>query len=360
MDKSSNIVRNKYSTMKKTIYFFLISCFILTGLYAQNRQQVNVNKPGTLISHFTEEEAKSIEELTLTGKINAVDFRYLRDDFSSLKILDISNADIRMYTGGKGTHPDNFYLYPANCIPAYAFCKLENGVYNGNESLEKIILSEKIKNIEDAAFKNCNNLRVCQIRRKTAPNLLPDALNDSITSIFVPVGCADTYKTKRGWASFAILEGDPVEANFQIGKLEKLEEKLKAAGFDPGKVNFLKVEGKLDENDLKMIGDKMTNLVGVDISKTNARKLPDYTFTQKKNLLYIDLPNDLTDIGERVFSNCIRLSGELVLPPEVQTIGYGAFMGCDKLKSVVVTGDKKLSVGEKLFGDRKDIELRYK
>ena len=61
---------------------------------AQVSKTYYVSKPGTLISMMTEDEANSITHLTLTGKLNAEDFRHLRDEFDNLKVLDISNAEI--------------------------------------------------------------------------------------------------------------------------------------------------------------------------------------------------------------------------------------------------------------------------
>ena len=182
-----------YKIMK--IKLLLIS-FILAanalGAVAQVSKTYFVSKPGTLISMMTEDEANSITHLTLTGKINAEDFRHLRDEFPNLKVLDISNADIKMYTGKAGTYPNGkLCVYMPNFIPTYAFSNIVDGVTKGKATLEKIILSEKIKNIEDAAFKGCENLKICQIRKKTAPNLLPEALADSITAIFVPLGSSD-------------------------------------------------------------------------------------------------------------------------------------------------------------------------
>ena len=63
-----------------------------------------------------------------------------------------------MYIGKDGTYPDKFYVYPPNCVPAYAFCKQENRAYKGKTTLRKVVLSEKTRNIEDGAFKGCNNL----------------------------------------------------------------------------------------------------------------------------------------------------------------------------------------------------------
>lgn len=64
-----------------------------------NNKTFFVAKPGTLVSMLTEDEANSITHLTLTGKLNAIDFKHLRDEFKNLQVLDISNASISTYAG---------------------------------------------------------------------------------------------------------------------------------------------------------------------------------------------------------------------------------------------------------------------
>ena len=85
----------------------------------------------------------------------------------------------------------------------------------------------------------------------------------------------------------------------------------------------------------RQIRDYMPNLVSVDISRTNATAIPDFTFSQKKYLLRMKLPHNLKSIGQRVFSNCGRLCGTLELPASVTAIEFGAFMGCDNLRYVL-------------------------
>ena len=342
----------------------LISFLLVTGTLqagAQVSKTYFVAKPGTLISMMTEEEANSVTHLTLTGKINAEDFKHLRNEFASLKVLDISNADIRMYTGKSGTYPNGkFYIYMANFIPAYAFSDIVDGVTKGKKTLEKVVLSEKVKNIEDAAFKGCENLKVCQLRKKTPPNLLPEALADSITAVFVPLGSSDAYRIKDRWQNFAFIEGEPTVANIQVGMMGKLEDEVMKAGLQPKDINFLTIEGKLDNADFKLIRDYMPNLVSVNISRTNATAIPDFTFSQKKYLLNIQLPHNLKTLGQRVFSNCGRLTGTLELPASVTAIEFGAFMGCDNLRHVVALGDKITTVGDNLFGTEGSSKLIYK
>ena len=148
----------KIMKIKLLLISFLLAANAL-GAAAQVSKTYYVSKPGTLISMMTEEEANSVTHLTLTGKLNAEDFRHLRDEFANLKVLDISNAEIKMYSGKAGTYPNGkFYIYMPNFIPAYAFSNVVGGVTKGKATLEKVILSEKTKNIEDAAFKGCENL----------------------------------------------------------------------------------------------------------------------------------------------------------------------------------------------------------
>lgn len=336
--------------IKQLLISFLLTANTL-GAAAQVSKTYYVSKPGTLISMMTEEEANSVTHLTLTGKLNAEDFKHLRDEFANLKVLDISNAEIKMYSGKAGTYPDGkFYMYMPNFIPAYAFSNVTNGVTKGKASLEKIILSEKTKNIEDGAFKGCENLRICQIRKKTPPNLLPEALADSVTAIFVPLGSSDGYRHKDRWEKFAFIEGEPIETKLQIGLMSKLEDEIIKAGLQPKDINFLTIEGKLDNDDFKLIRDYMPNLVSIDISQTTVTAIPDFTFSQKKYLLRVKLPQNLKSIGQRVFSNCGRLSGTLELPVSVTAIEYGAFMGCDNLRQVIATGKNITTLGDDLFG----------
>ena len=104
----------------------------------------------------------------------------------------------------------------------------------------------------------------------------------------------------------------------------------------------------------------MPNLVSVDISRTNATVIPDFTFTQKKYLLRIQLPNQLKSIGQRAFSGCGRLCGTVELPASVTAIEFGAFMGCDNLRYVRCLGNQITTLGDLLFGEDVPSKLIYK
>jgi len=319
-----------------------------------------VPKAGTLKEQLTKEEAKNVTNLTLTGKINAKDFKLMRDSMAKLEVLDISNASITGYMGKEGTYPEKYYIYPMTFVPAYAFCNGEGGTFHGKKTLKKVLLPTNTINIEDYAFKNCDNLTIVQINKKTPPNLLKGAMNDSLTAVFIPAGSKDVYKKKKGWDKFAILEGTPEVLTINITKPGELGNEIMKAGHQPGELNYLTIKGNLNEEDFKVIRDYMPELVSLDLSATSATEIPDFTFTQKKYLMSVNLPQKLVTIGERAFSGCIHLSGELLLPPTVKTIKEGAFLDCDMLSKVIVQGDKLSVLGKDLFRDTSKQKIEFR
>lgn len=339
--------------MKLNRLFLIFTIFCATlNAYSQKRSKtIYVPKPGTMMEMLTEKEANQITYLRLQGRLNAIDFRNLRDGFKQLRTLDLSEASISLYTGKNGTSK-GLRIYPANTLPALAFCQENNNsTFHGKESLRRVILPPGLKTIDYGAFKGCKNLAICQIRSRKAPHLKEDALADSLTAIFVPLGYGDSYRSQEEWKNFAFVEGEPTGAHVQISRMGSLASELLQKGKQPNEVNFLTIEGKLDEADFALIRDYMPNLVKVDMENTNATSIPEYTFTQKKFLLKLTLPKGLKTIGQRAFSGCTRLCGTLFLPPTLTAIEFGAFMGCDNLRRVVATGNQITTLGDKLFGE---------
>ncbi|MEG2574210.1 MAG: leucine-rich repeat protein, partial [Bacteroides sp.] len=231
--------------MKQTSFLLIAALLCIGSISAQQQKTIFVPEAGTLKSQLTEEEAKNVTDLTLTGKINAIDFKAMRDEFNKLETLDISNANIRMYTGKKGTFSDKFYVYPMECVPAYAF--------KDKQTLKAIVLSPSLKNIEDCAFKGCKNLKRCYIKQKKTVNLLPDAMNDTLVAVFIPLGSKDVYRAKDKWKPYNLIEGEPISVEVIITEPGTLNQEILKTGKRPYEVNFLSVEGDLDRNDFKEI-----------------------------------------------------------------------------------------------------------
>ena len=69
----------------KKIFLVIAGLGILLNSSAQTSKRYTVAKPGTLVEMLTEEEANEITHLVLQGKLNAIDFRHLRDEFRNCR-----------------------------------------------------------------------------------------------------------------------------------------------------------------------------------------------------------------------------------------------------------------------------------
>ncbi len=108
---------------------------------------------GNLKTQFADQLA-AITSLTLTGTIDARDFKTMRDDMPLLANIDLSAATIVAYTGTEGTTSGNI-AYLANTVPERAFV---NSNWQGKASLKTFVFPTNVTSVGQYAFYNCSNL----------------------------------------------------------------------------------------------------------------------------------------------------------------------------------------------------------
>lgn len=115
---------------------------------------------GALSTTLSADELNTISKLTLTGTIDARDFKTMRDKMPVLAELDISGANIVAYSGSEGTSVWGNKVYQANTIPESAFLIEDpwTGNYSGKISLRSIILPSSLISLGYYAFMYCNGL----------------------------------------------------------------------------------------------------------------------------------------------------------------------------------------------------------
>ena len=168
--------------MKKLITRVLLLFFFATALpfaaASQNSNKswtpefVTLNSPGAGQLKLTK-EALSASNLRITGDIDARDFKTLKEaTISRTRVLDLSDANIKAYTGKEGCvtyKGSNWivpaakdYVYKANTFPINAFNERRDNSLNtwtaGSTSLRKIILPKTLEAFEPDAFYDNNNL----------------------------------------------------------------------------------------------------------------------------------------------------------------------------------------------------------
>lgn len=103
--------------------------------------------PGSLASHFSNGNT-DITSLTISGQIDARDFKFINDELTKLTSIDLTQATIVAYNTDKALF-NNEMNYNSDCIPAMAFFGMK---------VNDVQLPPSTRAIGKAAFAGCSQL----------------------------------------------------------------------------------------------------------------------------------------------------------------------------------------------------------
>lgn len=78
----------------------------------------------------------------------------------------------------------------------------EDTFYNCS-ALTSVTIPNSVTSMGDRVFKNCDRLKNIIMLPSNPPTLGSDAIPSNVTTITVPAGCGNTYKTAAGWSAYA-------------------------------------------------------------------------------------------------------------------------------------------------------------
>lgn len=276
--------------MKRTVLFALALSLIMLGCSKNCQKQgvlknekrvVNVKREGTLSALILPTEKYQITDLTLTGKLNGVDFKFIREmagrnyresiTAGRLARLNLENANIvesSCYFFSPYTKKQEYCYIKTNTIPDFAFQNLSN--------LTSITLPRNIISIGTAAFDRCK-----AIISVTIPN--------SVRYI--------------GYGAFFNCTG--------------LQSAILSMNLDSiGKTAF----------------GNCKRLATVTVP-FNMTSIADAVFAGCSGLTSVIIPRGIFSIGGSAFAGCKRLIS-VKIPGSVISIGCFAFRGCEGLKEI--------------------------
>ena len=168
-----------------------------------------------------------VTNLTVTGTIDARDFKIMRDSMPVLAVLDLSSATITAYTGTAVTDVPND-TFAANTIPQFAFCNQQS--WTGKTTLTSITFPSSVTSIGDYAFSYCSGFTdsltipssvtkigtlaffECSFTSIIALNPVPLTGNamgsdvfeydSKVSNFIVPCGSVNVYKSAPQWNSY--------------------------------------------------------------------------------------------------------------------------------------------------------------
>jgi len=116
--------------MKKLLTLLFLT-LLASFINAQVSKTINVATEGTLSTLLTAAEKTTITDLTITGNIDARDFKCLLFEVSLLTALDLSGTNIKAYSGTEGSSIDGLSINSINTMPPFSF-------YDGVELLKEL------------------------------------------------------------------------------------------------------------------------------------------------------------------------------------------------------------------------------
>lgn len=295
--------------MKKLLSICFLT-LLTTLLAAQVSKTVNVTTAGTLSTLLNETEITTVTNLTITGSIDARDFKFMRDDLSSLSVLDLSASTIQSYSGIDGTI-SNSNNYLDNEIPSSAFLS--------KTTLNNVILPSNLISISNNAFESCSALTGDFIIPSTVTNI-GDKAFFNCSNISGTLILPYTIVNIGNWAFSYCKKVSEFRIQYTYG------------------TNYYSQNGVLFK-----WGNGFTELVNYPIALINTTyNIPNGVTSIGKgafglcgNLTNITIPNSVKQIKHSSFNNCVGLT-EITLPNSIEIIDSSAFLLCTQLKSIKI------------------------
>lgn len=346
--------------MKKKLFLLTSVLLLAAGLpqsqswAAGTKETVNVETEGQLQVVVSELASDEVSDLTITGRLNAVDIKFLREQsgkLSALERLDLKGvtlvagtepyyvADKGLSTGAGGVMAVNYRYFYISDVNAYSRESTSNGVggftlyeyFHSNclagafegMSLKTVVLPESMKQIGAYAFYGCENMASVDFSSDIEDIGMAAFMGcKSLTAFSIPEK-VDTIRqyTFANCSSLAEIQFHPGICSVQEYSLtgtawyNNLEDGLAYAG----NVAYC-YKGKMPESTSLILKDGTTQIAAS-------------AFYDQKNLTTIELPSSLEHIERRAFYGCNGLKA-VIIPDKVVSIGSEAFSGCSSMENL--------------------------
>ena len=312
----------RYSMVKLVDALGVTSETILITQRAGAAQSVYAATAGTLESLISSENKDLVEELTITGNLNFVDFEFIKT-MSNLQLLDLSglsNTTLPASCLEKTTIPTVVLPWNLTAIPNRAFYQ---------SGITSIYIPETVQTIGEYAFYQCQSIKGNLVIPDVTTSIGNYCFNSCSFDGALIIGNGLQTIGEHAFASCSMLTGDLVIPNSvtTIGKYAF----YKCSGFT----------GNL------IIGN---GVVGIG----------NHAFENCSGLSgNIVLGNQIATIGVSAFEGCSALTGNLVIPDSVTQLEYNVFLNCTNLQGYLLIGAGLTELPYGAFAALKDGSKSY-
>ncbi len=296
---------------------------------------VDVPEPGKLQECIAAagKDYKNLRNLKITGRINALDFYFMRDQMTNLQAINLKEVRIKG-SNETGKKDDQ--------IPSQAF--------KNKKSLISMILPDNIKSIGYRAFDQCQNLTGSLMIPEGVVEIQSEAFNGcrgltgilSLPSTLKYIGIyeRDDGKFSNGSSAFS-----GCNFNCELNIPNNVE--IIAASSFSGCPFYGSL--RLPEN-LKRLGSgafSECHFSGSLVIPQGVTEIPSYAFARCNFDGILQLHDGINIIGESAFEDC-EFKGQLVLPKNLKVLDKNVFRYCDFSGELILPKDLKI-IGEGAF-----------
>lgn len=335
---------------------------------------IHVETAGTLYTYLNEDVLASVIHLTLTGEIDARDFKLMRDSMPLLEMLDIKEVNIQAYTdtthGNNISHPKDaipFGIFEWNDSPQTSYAlsghpkltviKLPNSLkmigyraFFDCMALTTVEMQPSVENVGNEAFLNCTSLKTINLP-STITQIGEKAFQycGSLPSIELPSSLKKINYYTFGDCKALNKINIPSSVNYIESDAFNGCSALESVDI-PDSVTVIMFETFKDCSSLRSI-----------VIPSNVTRIEEYAFSGCSDLQKLTLPASLTAIRPAAFADCTSLDtiySYAVNPPTVDNTGYTlVFDNVDKTSCVlfVPKGSRELYASANQWKDFQNI-----
>lgn len=309
-----------------------------------------VATPGALSALLSAGELNTITHLTVTGNIDARDFKTMRDLMPVLANVDISAAAVMSYSGTAGTVNSVDLVYPANTIP-------RNGML-AKTTLKNIQLPLGLTAIGRSAFNRCDKLTSITIPPTvTVIDTMAFRSCKALTDIAIPSSVTKINQSAfllSGLKTISLAEGLEVIGNYAFQSCDSLQflsipstvrsigycaitfvNSLQGISVPTSNQHYAAINGVLyDKSMQRLIAYPPLRSMHYDIPH-GVTVIDTAAFEGNWRLRSVVIPATVTEIAPEAFYMCNMLSA-IDIPASVADIGEFAFYNCQGLSAVFV------------------------
>lgn len=260
---------------------------------------------GNLEQALANENISSLEELTVSGTLDARDFKFLAEALPALQTLNMANASITEYSANKAVFA-NYILYEKNTLPQLALM---------GSNLKSVVLPNSITAVGDGAFAGCAKLENIEIPENVAT--VGDYAFSGCTALTdITGGNGVTSIGSYAFSQCSALQNISCNAAKAIGAYAFLNcSRLSDFNF-PASVSLLE-EGAFQGTSLHS-----ANLANCG----QLTAIGAWAFADTPNLTDVQLPSSVEAIGDGAFFYSTSLH-QVNLPSKLARINDFTFMG---------------------------------